>query len=406
MNLTDRFLENIKAQDLFSRKDSLLLAISGGIDSVVLCDLCHDAGFDFTLAHCNFQLRNEESDRDEEFVKQLAIRYGVDVFVKRFDAATYATNNKVSIQEAARVLRYTWFEELIRCETDKEKPMNGQSVKKKLDIVLTAHHADDNIETLLMNLCRGTGLQGLTGIPVRAGHIRRPLLEFSKEELISYAKERNLAFVEDSSNLSEKYTRNFFRHEIIPALARAYPQVRENLYSTIKRFKEINHLYRHTLDALKMKLCRQKGVEIHIPIKQLFKLNNRALIYEIISEHGFSEKQVDEVLKLGESDSGHFIENERMRIIKHRRWFIVAPKQDHSLENIIIEEKQKTQQLSMGRLQISRLPISECQVPKGNMTVCLDAKDIQFPMLLRKWKTGDYFYPLGMRKKKNSRGSL
>ena len=188
MNLLSRFMESIKQQNLFSSKDKLMLAVSGGVDSVVLCELCKQTEYNFIIAHCNFQLRGEESERDENFVKELGKKYGVEVMVKKFETEKYATENKISIQEAARDLRYKWFSELA-----------GSHFKNYL---LTAHHSDDNAETVLMNFFRGTGLHGLTGIPALAGYIRRPLLGFSKEELIDYARENKLEFAEDSSNQS------------------------------------------------------------------------------------------------------------------------------------------------------------------------------------------------------------
>lgn len=390
MALTDRFQHNIRQQHLFSAKDKLLLAVSGGVDSVVLCELCKQAGYDFIIAHCNFQLRGEESERDEQFVRELGKKYKTEVLVKKFETERYAAEHKLSIQEAARKLRYEWFSELIT-------PGSGLPAP---DYLLTAHHADDNNETLLMNFFRGTGLHGLTGIPVKAGHIRRPLLTFSKDELMVFAKESKLDFVEDSSNLSSKYTRNYFRNEIIPAICKVYPQVKENLQDNIERFKEIEKLYKVSVGEIRKKLCKQKGNEIHIPVKQLMGYKSKALIYDIIADYGFSEKQVDEVVKLAESESGKYISppDTAYRIIKHRHWFIISPVIAVESENIIIEEGEKQIQFAGGTLQIE---ITGDQEPvTSNYTACLDAKEIRFPLLLRKWKAGDYFYPLGMKKKK------
>ncbi|MEO7983658.1 MAG: tRNA lysidine(34) synthetase TilS [Bacteroidota bacterium] len=395
MNLVQRFNESVKRQHLFSLKDKLLLAVSGGLDSVVLCELCKQAGFDFVIAHCNFQLRGEESERDELFVKELGKKYAAETFIKKFDTDKYAAEKKISIQEAARELRYTWFAELLA--PDSRLPTSG--------FLLTAHHADDNNETLLMNFFRGTGLHGLTGIPVSNDHIRRPLLDFSKQELAEFAKEHGLKFVEDSSNQSSKYTRNFFRNELIPAISNVYPQVNQNLQDNINRFKEIEKLYQLSVGELKKKICRQKGNEIHIPVKQLMGFNNKALVYEIISPFGFTEKQVEEVVRLAESDSGKYIQSPgaAYRIIKHRRWFIISPVQDTGSKNIIIEAGDKETRFSSGTLGIettSNIPFDKLRVQPSNNIVSLDAKDIGFPLLLRKRKTGDYFYPLGMKKKK------
>lgn len=411
MNLPERFEQAINKEGLFSRKDKLLLAVSGGVDSVVLCELCNLAGYSFTIAHCNFQLRGEESERDEQFVRGLAEKYGVQVLVKKFDTENHAAEEKISIQEAARDLRYSWFLDIwlgrlfVSDEPVNEKkiPVPGWHVPAYRHFVLTAHHADDNIETVLMNFFRGTGLHGLTGIPVSGAsgvfdYIRRPLLIFTKDELIRFANENKLDFVEDSSNLSSKYTRNFFRNEIIPAISKVYPQVRENLLDNINRFKEIEKLYRLSVSAIKKKLCKEKGDEIHIPIKQLMGYNNRALVYEIIADHGFSEKQVDEVFKLAGSESGRYIESSSKRIIRHRHWFIISPVLSVISENIIIEETTARINFTGGMLKLEK--ISNLQPPTSNNIACLDAKHIQFPLLLRRWKPGDYFYPLGMQKKK------
>jgi tRNA(Ile)-lysidine synthase len=402
MKLLQQFISVVKSNNLFSPKDKLLIAVSGGLDSVVLCELCKQAGYDFIIAHCNFKLRGEESERDEQFVRELGSKYGTEVLVKKFDTEEYAGENKLSTQEAARELRYNWFAELV------EPPIppslrSGEGLGVRY--LITAHHADDNNETLLMNFFRGTGLHGLTGIPEMNNYIRRPLLHFSKEELLEFAKANKLEFVEDSSNQSSKYTRNFFRNELIPAISKVYPQVKENLQDNIKRFKEIEKLYQFSVNELKKNLCRYKGNEIHIPVKQLMGYNNTALIYEIISAYGFNEKQVEEVIKLAVSESGKYIQSpeNNYRIIKHRHWFIISPVIATESANIIIEEGDKQIVFSLGKLSIetnSNPSLDKLKTQTSNDTISLDAKGISFPLLLRKWKTGDYFYPLGMKKKK------
>ena len=402
MSLLLRFKNFISVKNLFTSKDKLLLAVSGGVDSVVLCELCQQAGFDFTIAHCNFQLRGEESERDERFVLELGRKYEVEVKVKKFDTDKFAVENKMSIQEAARVLRYEWFEEVVNSEwsiVNRDASKNIHHSPFTFHI-LTAHHADDNAETLLMNFFRGTGLHGLTGIPVSYGNIKRPLLGFTKDELFKFAKENKLDFVEDSSNLSSKYTRNFFRNEIIPAISKVYPQVKENLTDNINRFGEIEKLYKIAVADIKKKLVKEKGSEWHIPVKQLMGYNNRALIYEVISDFGFTEKQIDEVIKLSESESGKYIDSPifNYRLIRHRHWFIISPVNSIESATIIIEEDNKTVIFEEGTLQLE--VTSNRQPATGNHIACLDAKEISFPLILRKWKTGDYFYPLGMKKKK------
>ncbi|MCB0775973.1 MAG: tRNA lysidine(34) synthetase TilS [Chitinophagaceae bacterium] len=389
MDFKERYIQYVQQQRLFNATDELLLAVSGGVDSVVLCELCQQAGYQFSIVHCNFKLRGEESDRDEKFVKELGEKYGVEVKVKRFDTEQYANEKRLSIQEAARNLRYQWFEELINQPTD--QPINH---------LLTAHHADDNIETLLMHFFRGTGLHGLTGIPMKNDFIRRPLLSFSKEELLAFAKEHQLEYVEDSSNESSKYTRNFFRNELLPAISKVYPQVKQNLQDNIDRFTEIEKLYQLTTSQLLSKLCRSKENEIHVPVKQLMGYNNRALIYALISKYGFSEKQVDEIEKLSQSDTGKYITSpdDQYRIIKHRHWFIISRTNTQLSQNIIIEVNDKKIDFEEGTLKFETTLNQQPQT--SSQVACLDKKNIQYPLLLRKWKTGDYFYPLGMRKKK------
>lgn len=393
MSLLQRFQNNIKLNYLFSSKDKLLLAVSGGVDSVVFCELCKQAGFDFTIAHCNFQLRGAESERDEQFVRNLGKKYDVEVFVKKFDTEKYATENKLSTQEAARNLRYEWFGELMNSQ------LSIGNVENPIHL-LTAHHADDNAETIAMNFFRGTGLHGLTGIPSKNGYIKRPLLEFSKEELLAFAKEHNLEFVEDSSNQSSKYTRNYFRNEIIPAISKIYPQVKDNLLDNINRFKEIEKLYQLSVGELKKKICKQKGNETHIPVNKLMSYNNKALIYEIIHPFNFQEKQVEELVKLADSDSGKYITSpdNQFRIIKHRLWFIISPVVATESVNIIIEENDKQILFALGSISIES--VLNNKPSTSNDIATLNAKEIKFPLLLRKWKTGDYFYPLGMKKKK------
>ncbi len=373
--------------------ERLLLAVSGGADSVVLCELSHQGGYDFIIAHCNFQLRGEESEGDEKFVLALGQKYNKEVLVQRFDTEEFAKKNKLSIQEAARELRYQWFEELLK--------------EGKARHTVTAHHADDNIETLLMNFFRGTGVHGLTGIPERSSiaNTIRPLLNFRKSELLDFAKQNNLSWVEDSSNASIKYTRNFFRNELLPALQKSFPQVEHNLLGNINRFKDADALYQLAIGSIKKKLCKAKGNEIHIPVKQLMEFKNGAVILEIIRDFGFTKAQIDEVIKLASAESGSFIQspNAPFQIIRHRHWFIIAPLNAEQAEHFIIEEKTKHIDFPGGKLQLNLAAYSEngeSKIPGSNQVAMLDAKEIRFPILLRKWKAGDYFYPLGMKKKK------
>jgi tRNA(Ile)-lysidine synthase len=403
MSLLKNFKEYIKQQNLFHPKDKLLLAVSGGLDSVVLCELCKQAGYDFTIAHCNFQLRGEESERDENFVKDLGKKYGVEVLVKKFDTQKYADENKLSIQVAARELRYTWFNQLLaKIKNDFNPEASNSPFRGPGGVVLlTAHHANDNIETLLMNFFKGTGINGLHGILPKQGHIIRPLLFAKKEELSEFAKADNLNFVEDSSNASDKYTRNYFRNQLIPDLQKVFPQVENNLLNNVERFREIELLYQESVNFTKKKLLEQKGNEIHIPVLKLQRVPTlHTIVYEIIKGYGFTAHQADEVAGLLKSESGKYVSSATHRILKNRNWLIISPNENAGAETIFIEEKDRQVEFQQGKLSFEMLPATNHKPPTTNHFAQLNAAEIKFPLLLRKWKQGDYFYPLGMAKKK------
>jgi tRNA(Ile)-lysidine synthase len=401
MNLLEKFTEYIKQQNLFQPKDKLLLAVSGGADSVVLCELCKQAGYDFTIAHCNFQLRGQESERDEAFVKQLGQKYGVEVLVKKFDTEKYAAENKLSIQVAARELRYKWFNELLSKIKNYSNLEAANCQQPAANWLLTAHHANDNIETLLMNFFKGTGINGLHGILPKQGNIIRPLLFAKKDELHEFAKANHLHFVEDSSNASDKYTRNYFRNQLIPDLQKVFPQVEDNLLHNIERFREIEMLYRQSVDLSKKKLLEKKGNEIHMPVLKLLKTPALyTTVYEIIKDYSFTARQTGEVIGLLQSESGKYIASATHRIFKNRNWLIIAPSKTLEAENIFIEKKDTQVEFQQGVMDIELLTTTNHQPQTSNLVAQLNAAEIKFPLLLRKWKPGDYFYPLGMQKKK------
>jgi tRNA(Ile)-lysidine synthase len=372
-----------------TRKDHYLVAISGGLDSVVLAYLCFKAELPITLAHCNFKLRGVESDRDELLVRQLGEQWGVKVLVKSFETALYAEQQQLSIQEAARNLRYAWFEELT----------NTQSL---LQWVLTAHHSDDNVETLLMNFFRGTGITGLTGIPPRNGKILRPLLDYSRQQIQQIALDNNLPYVEDSSNLKEEYTRNYFRLTILPALKKVYPTVTENLLNNIKRFKGVENLYEEAVKKIVNKILHSKGDEIHIPIGQLRRYQHSSLLFEILMPYGFSAGQIEEAFELLEAQSGASLQSAHQdwRLIRHRNWLILAPAQKEESNYLEIGADVKQLFFNEGELFFEDIVDISTRFPTASNHVWMDKKHLRFPLLLRKWREGDYFYPLGMTKKK------
>lgn len=382
--LASRFIKNIREHNLFHSSDLLLLAVSGGVDSVALCELCHQSGFRFQIAHVNFQLRGEESNSDEIFVRSIADKYQVPIHVRRFDTEGFSRLNKLSIQVAARELRYGWFRELL---------------EEGAHCLLTAHHADDNIETVLMNFFRGTGISGLRGIQPKNEKIIRPLLPFTKDEIIDFAKVNHLVWREDSSNATEKYSRNYFRNAVIPMVNKIYPEVERNLTGNIRRFAEIEILYNQAIDMHKCRLMEQRGNEIHIPVLKLKKSEPlNTIVYEIIRHFHFTASQVNDVTHLLDAGQGKFVESATHRIFRNRNWLIISPNDTVEADNIVIGEKDGSVRFVNGVIEMKITGNTGLQ--DNSSIALLDTRMIKYPLILRKWKPGDYFYPLGMKKKK------
>lgn len=265
--------------------------------------------------------------------------------------------------------------------------------------LLTAHHADDNVETVLFNIFRGTGISGLHGIPVRQGKIIRPLLFATRSEVLAHAKENKLDWVEDSSNESAKYTRNYIRHEVLPMLKQIFPAVTENINESITRWTEGEELYRQAIAAHKKKLCEVRGNEVHIPVLKLLKSAPlHTIVYEIIKGFRFSAAQTEEVIGLLHSDSGRYVASASHRVIRNRQWLIITPNRQEESANILIEEGENIVRFADGSIELRVSPGKTISSESSIATVSAD--ELRFPLLLRKWKQGDYFYPLGMKKKK------
>lgn len=386
MSFVEKFLTYFKNICPAQKELQLLIAVSGGIDSAVLCHLCHTAGLKFSMAHCNFNLRGEESVRDEVFVTKLAEKYQVPFYLRRFQTKAFAEEHKLSIQEAARKLRYDWFDEILKGKVD--------------HFLLTAHHLDDNIETVLMNFFKGTGISGLRGIQPIAGKIIRPLLFAKRKEIETYALENGLSWVEDSSNDEIKYTRNYFRHNIIPAIEKVFPEAINNIAQNIQRFSETEILYRQAVEMHKTNLIEQKGVEVHIPVLKLLKsVPLSTIVYEIVKDFGFSNRQVHEVVKLLNSETGKYITSPSHRILRNRKWLIISPLNADDAKIILIEKEERVVYFDELSLNIHFLEDNILFSNNKDVAV-LDTRSIQYPLVLRKWRQGDYFYPLGMPKKK------
>ena len=386
------FLEYIESKKLFSHRQRVLLAVSGGIDSVVMLDLFYRAKLNFGIAHCNFQLRHEESDNDELFVRTLAGKYQVPIFVTRFETASYAEENKISIQMAARDLRYTWFEEIRK--------------NKGYDFIATAHHKGDVMETFFINLARGTGIRGISGIKAKNDKLLRPILFSGRAEIENYATKQQLEFREDSSNASLKYVRNNIRHKIIPAFENLYQNYSNTLIANIERFKDIETVYKTAISEKWTACSEEEKNTVRIDIAKLKKLSPlHTYLFEFLHPYNFSKEVVSDICKGLDTNSGKQFFSHSHRLIKDRNMLIISElteKENATFsvlanQTSLILHENKLDEIS---LKMEYFAAEEYKIVNNLQIAALDADKLQFPLLLRKWKAGDYFYPLGMRQRK------
>lgn len=392
---TKKVEEYIRANNLFAKNDLLLLAISGGIDSVALLHMLAQLGYQMILAHCNFKLRGAESEEDERFVRQEAGSLNIPVMVRCFDTISYARDNKVSIQVAAREQRYQWFNELL----DQTFPF--LSGEKKPSVIVTAHHADDNVETVIFNFFRGAGIHGIRGILPKQGKIVRPLLDIRKEEIRNYCTAKQLHWREDQSNQDVKYTRNFIRNQLIPLAETIIPSLKDNIINSTKRFLEIEHIYNRSMHKICVGLQEKKGEELHIPVLKLLKQEAlQSVVYTLFKPFGFGTAQIPEIISLLHADTGRYLVSSTHRVLRNRKWLIISPVFLTTIQHIVVGEEESAVSWEAGSIQLQRIVASTLSIENNSQIALLDAKKIRFPLLIRKWKAGDYFYPLGMQKKK------
>ncbi len=377
------FKNLIKSEFPFLGNSKLLLAVSGGVDSVVLARLCHDARLEFSIAHCNFNLRGEESDEDERFVVDLADALEVEVFTESFDTKKYAEEHKISVQMAARDLRYEWFDEL--------------SKSLYFDYILSAHHANDNIETFLINLIRGTGPEGLTGIKANNNNVIRPLLNFTRKEIENFARERKYQWREDSSNASDKYMRNKIRHHIIPVMEEINPNLLESFGNTQQHLRESLDLVEDYISLLYPKVVEKNEFGYSLDIEFLKKVPNpKQILYQLLKSFGFTEW--NDVYNLLEAQSGKVVYSDSHRLIKDRHKLLLTERKEKSTRNEYhLKEGEDFMMFPLGTLYIGK--VSKMAKVTRNCIYVPKSK-LSFPLVIRKWKKGDYFYPFGMKGKK------
>lgn len=388
--MLDQFKQYISGFRLFEPDEPILLAISGGVDSMVMAELFHYGGFNFAIAHCNFGLRGSESNQDEAFVAAVAETYGVRFFVNHFKTREYAGFNKISVQMAARTLRYEWFDELQQTEGYKA--------------IATAHHLDDQIETFFINILRGTGISGLHGILPYRSKIVHPMMFAFRRQIEEFAGDEAIAYREDSSNRSSKYVRNKIRHDLVPLLGEINPEFRKTITTTIDRMRETELLLSNHIDQIREQVEILNDGLVSFKIPELLKLDPlEVYLFELLQPFNFNRTVTDEIASALDLLSGKFFFSATHRAVKDRDLLLITelgPAGIFPAGDILIDKQspdiKKPVQLRFSYLENqSGFPIEK----SGNIAM-LDASKILWPLRLRKWKEGDTFVPFGMKNNK------
>jgi tRNA(Ile)-lysidine synthase len=377
----EQFQNHINTNFPFLKKEKFLLAVSGGIDSMVLINLCHQLQLDFAVAHCNFQLRGTESDDDENYVKSHTEKLQIPIYIQKFNTEALSKQQKLSIQVTARNLRYDWFYSLLS--------------NHNFDYILTAHHLDDSLETFLINFTRGSGIDGLTGIPERNDKIIRPLLPFSRSEIETFAKEINIQWREDSSNASDKYLRNKLRHELVPILKDLNPSFLATFQNTISSLQQSQSLVNDATQMVYKEVVSEEDT-IKIDIAKLLNYPNyKAYLYQWLQSYGFTS-WID-IYDLLKAQSGKQVFSDKYIVLKDRNHLIVFPKQKENEDATFwINKEDKDVKIP---LKISFCNVDDISVVPTN-TIFVDEDKLQFPLTIRRWQEGEVFYPYGMNGKK------
>lgn len=380
-----RVKQYIGKNGLFDSNDKILVALSGGADSVALLFVLKKLGYQVYAAHCNFKLRGTESDQDEAFVRKLVHDWQVKGHFTVFDTQNYAKEQGISIEMAARDLRYQWFYELC----------HQQAYTK----IALGHHQNDSIETLLLNLARGTGIKGITGIPAENQKVVRPLLCLSRNEIEVLLNQENLSFRHDSSNDSLHYMRNIIRHRIIPAFKTINPAFEQVMVQNMLNFQDAAAIYGSQLELLKNELLAQTDKRLVIDAQKLFDLPyKKTFLFEVLAPLGFSFDSVSKAIQAGDSEPGRTFFSETHQLLIDRTHLIVEPIEIKN-EVFVIDHIKSFNTLPFP-LQASLLPTGEFTLDKDAKTGSFDAEKLEFPLTFRHWNSGDRFYPLGMKQQK------
>jgi tRNA(Ile)-lysidine synthase len=385
--MQDEFIKYLKEKNLVKKNDRVLLAISGGIDSMVMAHLFLTAGIETGIAHCNFSLRGNESDGDEQLVRRYSVDNGIPFYSIRFDTKKYARQKKISIEMAARELRYEWFE--------KTREENGYRV------IAVAHNMNDNTETMIINLARGTGIAGLTGMRTTAGRIIRPLLFATRSRIEEYCRTNKIDYREDSSNAETKFTRNKIRHLVIPVLRDINPSIEETLSRTAERLAGTNDLASRYIEGIRSRASIADGKNTVFRLSELKDVkNNDTVLFELFKGYGINSSTPHDLKKVINGRTGGKILTPTHRIIKNRDELIVSPQEEEQFEEFFIYDTVDFHDLPF----IASAEIldrdNEMTIPDRPSIAFLDFRKLSFPLKVRRWVKGDSFFPLGMKNKK------
>lgn len=377
----------IENQHLLTPKARVIVGVSGGTDSMSLLHILVSLGYDCVIAHCNFHLRMEESDRDEEFVRYLAKYMMLPYYKVDFDTTKYAEEHGISIEMAARDLRYNWFYELLQT-------LDAQAIA-------VAHHADDSIETMLMNLVRGTGLRGLTGIQPRNNKVVRPLLCCTRLELETYLVMHDLEYVEDSTNATIDYQRNKFRNEVLPLLEQINPSVRQTLYDSRERFEGSVAIYQQAIEKIEDLVFEKEDGLIKMNIGKIKEQAHiPTVMYELLYPFGFSPALIEQITVNLDAESGKTFYSDTHRLLKDRKYLIISSKAEISVDEYYITQLDAEITQPFGLQVSTRTVTNGFQVSKNPDCIHVDAAKLTFPLQLRRWREGDTFSPFGMKQRK------
>ena len=378
----DQFITNIKEKQLIKPEQKVLLAISGGIDSMVLLHLFERSGFEYGIAHCNFRLRDAESDGDEAFVHEQVEQHGTPAHFETFDTKEYAALKGISIEMAARELRYEFFERIRK--------------EYEYDLIVTAHHQDDLIETFFLNLSRKTGIKGLTGIKEKKGKLLRPLLFASREDIEKYAAEHYIPYREDSSNNEVVYQRNFLRHKILPLFSELNPAFKKNFMASVDNLKTAYEVYDATIGNEIHEVLTEEKEQSVISISALQNSpHSKTVLLQILSGFGFNSSVVDTVYQSLETLSGKQFFSKTHRLVKDRDVLFIQELTTDE-DRVYYIEEDDMELFAPFNISVERLDAKDFTIIKEANIACIDLDEVEFPLLMRKWQQGDYFQPLGM----------